>query len=199
MRDRGEIDRLITAKTRPLQGRALFSLLYSTAARCEEVLALDIGDLDRANRRARVTRKGGRPDELMYDIRTARLLGQLLGTRTSGPVFLSDRTPRDGTVRDTDCDPETGRRRMTYRTAARHLATATGGWAPRPAALPAGPRRRRRRHRGRPAQPLRPRGLSHPPALPHAFQRRCPFPSGRPRRAAWHLDTRHERDHHPTG
>lgn len=121
---------MIASKTRPLQDRALYSLLYSTAARCEEVLRLDIEDLDRPNRRARTIRKGGDPDELMYDTRTARLLGQLIGKRTTGPLFLSDRIPRDGTVPAADIDPESGRRRMTYRTAARRLAAATGGWTP---------------------------------------------------------------------
>ncbi|GAB3552420.1 integrase/recombinase XerC [Actinopolyspora lacussalsi] len=71
VRDRAAIDRLITTKSSPLQDRALFSLLYSTAARCEEALQLDVDDLDRPDRRARVIRKGGRPDELMYDTRTA--------------------------------------------------------------------------------------------------------------------------------
>lgn len=113
-----------------MQDRTLFALLYSTAARCEEVLRLNIEDLDRANRRARVIRKGGKPDELLYDTRTAQLLGQLLGKRTRGPVFVSDRTPDDGTVPAADLDPDSGRRRMTYRTAARRLAAATGGWSP---------------------------------------------------------------------
>lgn len=130
VRDRAAIDRLITSKRLPLQDRALYSMLYSTAARCEEVLQLNIEDLDRANRRARIVRKGGAPDVLMYDTRTARLLGQLLGTRRTGPVFLSDRVVRDGTVDDRDLDPETGRRRLTYRTVVRRLAAATDGWTP---------------------------------------------------------------------
>lgn len=128
VRPRGEIDRLVTDKRIPLADRALFAMLYSTAARAEEVLRLDVTDLDRANRRAHTIRKGGKEDELLYDTRTARLLGQLLGRRTSGPVFLSNRRPTDGTVPAADLDPASGRRRMTYRTAARHLATATGGW-----------------------------------------------------------------------
>ena len=128
VRPRGEIDRLITGKHRPLADRALFSMLYGTAARAEEVLRLNVPDLDRANRRARTLRKGGKEDELMYDTRTARLLGQLLGRRQRGPVFLSTRAPKDGTVPAEDIDPDTGRRRMTYRTAARHLAATTGGW-----------------------------------------------------------------------
>lgn len=130
VRDRAAIDRLITSKRIPLQDRALYSMLYSTAARCEEVLRLDVEDLDRANRRARTIRKGGDPDELMYDTRTARLLGQLLGKRRTGPVFLSSRVVEDGTVPDRDIDPESGRRRLTYRTVVRRLAAATGGWTP---------------------------------------------------------------------
>lgn len=128
VRDRGDIDRLIGNKNLPLNDRTLYSMLYSTAARAEEVLSLNIADLDRANRRANVTRKGGKADVLMYDIRTARLLGQLLSGRTSGPVFLSTRRVADGTVHEDDVDPVSRRRRMSYRTAERHIDAATGGW-----------------------------------------------------------------------
>jgi integrase/recombinase XerC len=128
VRDRDAIDRLITSRSRSLQDRALWALLYSSAARCEEALRLNIEDLDRARRRARVTRKGGARDELMYDTRTAALLGQHLRGREAGPVFLSDRHPTDGTVPTEDLDPGSGRRRMSYHTAARHLRNATGGW-----------------------------------------------------------------------
>ena len=128
VRPREEINRLITDKRRPLEDRTLWSMLYSTAARAEEVLRLDVEDLDRANRRARTIRKGGKKDELLYDIRTAQMLGQLLGRRT-GPVFLSTRrVPEDGTVRPGEFDPISRRCRMTYRTAERHHDTATGGW-----------------------------------------------------------------------
>ena len=129
VRTREQINRLIADKRRPLQDRTLWSMLYSTAARAEEVLRLDVTDLDRANRRARTRRKGGKDDELLYDIRTARMLGQLLGRRRSGPLFLSTRVaPDDGTVPSADVDPAGRRRRMTYRTADRHLAGAAGGW-----------------------------------------------------------------------
>lgn len=128
VRDRGDIDRLIGDKSLPLNDRTLYSMLYSTAARAEEVLSLNVEDLDRANRRANVTRKGGKPDVLMYDIRTARLLGQLLSGRTSGPIFLSTRQASAGTVLEVDVDPVSRRRRMSYRTAERHIDAATGGW-----------------------------------------------------------------------
>ncbi|MDE1675068.1 tyrosine-type recombinase/integrase [Nocardia gipuzkoensis] len=129
VRARDAIDRLIGDKRHTLADRTLWSMLYATAARAEEVLRLDVTDLDRPNRRARTIRKGGRTDELMYDIRTARLIGQLLAGRRSGPVFLSRRVAAyDGTIAVTEIDPLTRRRRMSYRTAERHLDAATGGW-----------------------------------------------------------------------
>ncbi|MFE2754027.1 tyrosine-type recombinase/integrase [Actinosynnema sp. NPDC059335] len=129
VRPRAAIDRLVTDRRWPLEDRTLWSMLYATAARAEEVLRLDVEHLDRANRRARTKRKGGKDDELLYDVRTARMLGQLLGRRRTGPVFLSTRlAPEDGTVPARDVDPSSRRRRMTYRTAERHLGVATSGW-----------------------------------------------------------------------
>ncbi|WP_300007374.1 site-specific integrase [Pseudonocardia sp.] len=125
VRTREQIDRLITDKRQSLEDRTLWSMLYATAARAEEVLGLDVTDLDRANRRACTIRKGGKADDLLYDIRTARMLGQLLGRRRSGPVFLSTRRASEGTARSGEVDPASRRLRMTYRTAERHLGTAT--------------------------------------------------------------------------
>jgi integrase len=48
-----------------LEDRTLWSMLYSTAARAEEALRLDVSDLDRANCRVRTIRKGGKADELL--------------------------------------------------------------------------------------------------------------------------------------
>lgn len=129
VRTREQIDRLITDKRQSLEDRTLWSMLYSTAARAEEVLRLEVEDLDRANRRARTIRKGGKEDDLLYDIRTARMLGQLLGRRRTGPLFLSTRrAPEDGTARSGEFDKGSRRRRMTYRTTERHLGAASGGW-----------------------------------------------------------------------
>jgi hypothetical protein len=50
-------------------------------------------------------------DELLYDIRTARMLGQLLGRRTTGPIVLSTRVaPDDGTTPTRDVGPANRRR-----------------------------------------------------------------------------------------
>jgi integrase len=41
-------------------------MLYETAARSAEVLALNVEDLDLPNRRARVCRKGGASDVIVW-------------------------------------------------------------------------------------------------------------------------------------
>lgn len=77
-----------------LRDRVLWTLLYETAARSEEVLALNVPDLDTANRRAVVVRKGGARDVIVWQTATARLLPRLLAGRRRGPVFLTDRAAR---------------------------------------------------------------------------------------------------------
>ena len=52
-------------------------MLYETAARSAEVLALDVEDLDLPNRCARVRCKGGAIDTIVWQIGTARLLPRL--------------------------------------------------------------------------------------------------------------------------
>jgi integrase/recombinase XerD len=94
-------------------------MLYETAARSSEVLALDIEDLDRRNRRAKVTRKGSAVDIIVWQTGTARLLPKLLVGRTRGPVFLTDRRARRARVAlaAADLDHGTGRARLSYRRA----------------------------------------------------------------------------------
>ena len=67
----------------------LWRLLYETAARTSVVLALDVGDLDRAGRRARIRGKGGSVDMVVWAAPTARFLGRYLADRTEGPLFLT--------------------------------------------------------------------------------------------------------------
>jgi integrase len=55
---RADVARIVEAPA-PLRDKTLWRLLYESAARAGEVLALDVTDLDLTNRRARVIGKGG--------------------------------------------------------------------------------------------------------------------------------------------
>src|SRR5260370_32811837 len=90
-------------------------MLYETAARASEVLALDIEDLDLAARRAAVRSKGGNTEYVYWASGTAWLLPRLLAGRDSGPVFLSHRRP--GPARRpaaAELCPRSGRARLGY-------------------------------------------------------------------------------------
>jgi hypothetical protein len=101
-----------------LRERVLWRMLYDTAARAEEILSLNIGDLDPEFRRARTRSKGGDLEYLHWATATAaRLLPRLLVGRTEGPVFLADRrSPAAGKRARAlaDIDPATGRGRLSY-------------------------------------------------------------------------------------
>ena len=90
---RGQLERLFARRELPLRERTLWRLLYESAARANELLALDVQDLDLANRRARVHSKGGAVEWVFWQTGSAQLLPRLLAGRTSGPVFLGDRRP----------------------------------------------------------------------------------------------------------
>ena len=100
----------------PIREKTLWTMLYETAARSSEVLALDVEDLDRRNRRSKVTRKGSAVDIIVWQTGTARLLPRLLDGRTRGPVFLTDRRARVA-LAAADLDPGSGRARLSYRRA----------------------------------------------------------------------------------
>ncbi|MEV8634206.1 site-specific integrase [Streptosporangium sp. NPDC051023] len=110
---------------------AMFRLLYESAARAQEALALDVADLDLRNRRARVRRKGGTVDVIVWRTATACLLPRLLDGRRTGPLFLTGRRARVE-LPPCDLDPATGQARLSYRRAAELFETATTG-------LPGGP------------------------------------------------------------
>ena len=63
-------------------------------ARSAEVLALNVEDLDLANRRAKVRCKGGAANVIVWQAGTARLLPRLLKGRKSGPLFVTERKTR---------------------------------------------------------------------------------------------------------
>jgi integrase len=90
---RAKVEQLLTREDMNLRERTLWRLLYETAARSAELLALDVEDLDLPNRRARVRRKGGAIDVIIWQTGTARLLPRLLKGRTAGPVFVTAQGP----------------------------------------------------------------------------------------------------------
>jgi integrase/recombinase XerC/integrase/recombinase XerD len=112
----GEVAELL-ASDASLRERVLWTMLYETAARAEEILALDVTDLDTVNRCATVVRKGGGRDVVYWQTGTARLLPRLIAGRKHGPLFLTDRKAKPS-VALADVDPSTQRARLSYRRAA---------------------------------------------------------------------------------
>jgi integrase len=121
---KADIQALLTLEGTGIRERALWRLLYETAARTSEVLALDVPDLDLRNRCAKVRRKGSAVDVIVWRTGTARLLPRLLIGRRSGPVFLTDRRARVQ-LAPCDLDPKSGRARLSYRRAAELFEQAT--------------------------------------------------------------------------
>ncbi|MEU8804770.1 tyrosine-type recombinase/integrase [Spirillospora sp. NPDC048819] len=113
--DRHTVDALLTDPAVPLRDKTLRRMLYESAARADEVLALSIEDLDLTNKRGRITGKGGDTRWIHWQSGTARLLPRLIGGRTSGPLFLADRRPAPArTPATADLCPHTGRGRLSY-------------------------------------------------------------------------------------
>jgi integrase len=123
---RGELERLFARRDLPLRERTLWRLLYESAARANELLALDVEDLDLANRRARVHSKGGAVEWVFWQTGSAQLHPRLLAGRTRGPVFLGDRRPTRA-VAGLDLDPASGRARLSYRGRRAIFTPAPGG------------------------------------------------------------------------
>ena len=125
---RAQVEELLSRRNVPVREKTFWTLLIESAARSAEVLALDVGDLDLANRCARVIRKGGDVDLITWQSRTATLLPRLLKGRKTGPVFLTDRRVRSDLTRSlADIDPDSGRGRLTYASAQELFKAATGG------------------------------------------------------------------------
>jgi integrase/recombinase XerC/integrase/recombinase XerD len=123
---KADIETLLTRDDLALRERTLWRMLYETAARANEILALDIKDLDLRNRCAKVRRKGSAIDVIIWQTGTARLLPRLLKGRKRGPVFLTDRRARLP-LSTADLDPTTGQARLSYRRAAELFTAATDG------------------------------------------------------------------------
>ncbi|MCW2877165.1 MAG: polymerase subunit sigma-24 [Sphaerisporangium sp.] len=92
--------------------RALWLLLYESAARADWVLSLDVEDLDLAGMRGKVTAK---TRWVYWQSGSARLLPGVIAGRRRGPLFLADRRPGPArTLATGDLCPETGRGRLSY-------------------------------------------------------------------------------------
>jgi integrase len=120
-----EVEQLLTREDIGLRERTLWRMLYETAARSVEVLALNVDDLDLPNRCAKVRRKGGAIDVIIWQTGTARLMPRLLKGRKSGPVFVTERKARVQ-LPASDLD-EHGRARLSYQQAAALFSEASGG------------------------------------------------------------------------
>jgi integrase/recombinase XerC/integrase/recombinase XerD len=98
-----------------LREKTLWTLAYESAARASELLGLDVGELDLANRRAVVASKGGAREWVTWSASTARLLPRLLKGRHEGPVFTT-RAPSRKVVAKLD-RARGGTARLSYRRA----------------------------------------------------------------------------------
>lgn len=127
------LERVIARRDLPLREKTLWRMLYETAARASELLALNVEDLDLDHRQARIRSKGGDHEWIHWGTGTAHLLPRLLrlpdGTsRPSGPVFLAQRRPVPARrPRPRDLCPHTGRARLGY-DRARALLKRHTGW-----------------------------------------------------------------------
>jgi integrase len=121
-----DVEQLLTREDIALRERTLWRLLYESAARSAEVLRLDVGGLDLPNRKAKVRRKGGAVDVIVWQTGTARLLPRLIRGRKSGPLFVTDRRARVE-LPPGDIDPASGRARLSYRQAEELFKAASGG------------------------------------------------------------------------
>ena len=106
--------------------KTLWRMLYETAARANEILALNVEDLDLGARRAVVRGKGGHRQEVVWASGTARLLPRYLAGRQSrAAVFVTHRQPNQAPALPDLC-PDTGRGRLSYQQAWALFRNASG-------------------------------------------------------------------------
>ncbi|MFL1427783.1 MULTISPECIES: DUF6596 domain-containing protein [unclassified Nocardiopsis] len=119
--DPGAVRALWEGPDVPVRERTLWCLLAESGVPARTALALNVEDLDLDDRSAPVGAA-----RVVWRSGTARLLPELLGGRTRGPVFLSDRRPGPArTPGERDLCPQTGRRRLSYERAERLFALAS--------------------------------------------------------------------------
>ncbi len=107
-------------------------MLYESAARADEILALNVEQLDLESRRAPIRSKGGEIAWVYWGTGTAHLLPRLRlpdgASRASGPLFLASHKPVPARrPAPSDVCPHTGHARLGY-DRARILLRASTGW-----------------------------------------------------------------------
>ena len=122
-----DLEALWSRREISLREKTLWRMLYETAARAGEILALNVEDLDLPRKRAVITGKGGHKEYVFWASGAARLLSRYLAGRRWGPVFLTHRRPNLIPARGDEC-PHTGRGRLSYERASTIFKQATGGW-----------------------------------------------------------------------
>ena len=122
-----DLEELWSRRDIDLREKTLWRMLYETAARGGEILALNVEDLDLARKRAVIIGKGGHREHVLWASGAARLLSRYLAGRRRGPVFLTHRRPNVIPARGDEC-PHTSRGRLSYERASTIFKQATGGW-----------------------------------------------------------------------
>jgi integrase/recombinase XerC/integrase/recombinase XerD len=116
-----DIGRLLSASYIDLRERALWRLLFDSAAKPGEALRLNAEELDLSGRCT-----NARTGVISWSTDANRLLVALLGGRGGGPVFLTERRAK-GARAPRDVDPVSGKGRLSYRRAAELFEEATAG------------------------------------------------------------------------
>ena len=110
-----------------LREKTLWRMLYETAARAGEILALNVENLDLPRKRAVIIGKGGHKEYVFWASGAARLLSRYLAGHRRGPVFLTHRRPNVIPARGDEC-PHTGRGRLSYERASNIFKQESCGW-----------------------------------------------------------------------
>lgn len=75
-----------------LRDKVILAVLADTGCRIGGLMDMEIENLRLAQRRIRVTEKGRKPRTLFFTHFTAGILGEYIGGRKQGPIWLSERT-----------------------------------------------------------------------------------------------------------
>jgi integrase len=180
---------------RDVRDRALFWLIYDGGLRCQEALAINLEDIDWAERAIRIQGKGDRTREMFFSRRVSRYLDDYLkrrGEPSVGPLFITARRSRSPRRADLTAD---GYARLSYRQADTLWKQYTPGWdlhnsATRPSAC------------GRPTATLRSSSSASAGISPCAVSRCTSLTTKRPpsaRRAPGNTTTAPAVDHSPHG